>query len=232
LVNPQFPATVNHYFPTSHVVYTCVLAALGKFNPARAVAPAGFGTGAIAIGYAKGRAGKPTVQYELMVTSLGGTNTHDGTSIVMPMNHFTPGTPVEIVETEYPVRVRRYDIWRDSAGPGRHRGGIGNVREYQLLVDCILTARTSNHRQGAWGLNGGERPPLSRTVINPDTPQAEEMDCMETRVVPAGTVVRLEQTGGGGYGDPAERPKELVLQDIDDGYVSPEAAAVRYKCRL
>jgi hypothetical protein len=65
LVNPQFPATVNHYFPTSHVVYTCVLAALGKFNPARAVAPAGFGTGAIAIGYSKGRAGKPTVQYEL-----------------------------------------------------------------------------------------------------------------------------------------------------------------------
>src|SRR5262249_45728910 len=93
LVNPQFPATVNHYFPTSHVVYTCVLAALGKFNPARAVAPAGFGTGAIAIGYTKGRAGKPTVQYELMVTSLGGTSTHDGASIVLAMNHFTPGTP-------------------------------------------------------------------------------------------------------------------------------------------
>jgi N-methylhydantoinase B len=229
LVNPQFPASVNHYFPTSHVVYTCVLAALGKFNPARAVAPAGFGTGAIAIGYTKGRAGKPTVQYELMVTSLGGTSTHDGTSIVLPMNHFTPGTPLEIVETEYPVMVRRYDIWRDSAGPGRHRGGIGNVREYQLLVDCILTARTSNHRQGAWGLNGGKGPPLSRTVINPDTPQAEEMDCMETRMVPAGTVVRLEQTGGGGYGDPFERLKKLVLKDVDDGYVSPEAAAAQYK---
>jgi len=229
LVNPQFPASVNHYFPTSHIVYTCVLAALGKFNPARAVAPAGFGTGAIAIGYTKGRAGKPTVQYELMVTSLGGTSTHDGTSIVLPMNHFTPGTPVEIIETEYPVMVRRYDIWRDSAGAGRHRGGIGNVREYQLLVDCILTARTSNHRQGAWGLNGGKAPPLSRAVINPDTQQAEEMDCMETRMVPAGTVVRLEQTGGGGYGDPFERPKELVLEDVEDGYVSPEAAAVQYK---
>jgi N-methylhydantoinase B len=229
LVNPQFPASVNHYFPTSHVVYTCVLAALGKFNPARAVAPAGFGTGAIAIGYTKGRAGKPTVQYELMVTSLGGTSTHDGTSIVLPMNHFTPGTPVEIIETEYPVMVRRYDIWRDSAGAGRHRGGIGNVREYQLLVDCILTARTSNHRQGAWGLNGGKGPPLSRAVINPDTPQAEEMDCMETRTVPAGTVVRLEQTGGGGYGNPSERLKKLVLKDVDDGYVSLEAAAAQYK---
>ena len=232
LVSPQFPASVNHYFPTSHIVYACVLAALGKLNPQRAVAPAGFGTGALAIGYGAGRAGKPTVQYELMVTSLGGTSTHDGTSFVMPMNHFTPGTPVEIIETEYPVRVRRYDIWRDSAGPGRQRGGIGNVREYQLLVDCILTARTSNHRQGAWGLNGGERPPLSRTIINPDTEQAQEMDCMETRMVPPGTVVCLEQTGGGGYGDPMARPRELVQQDIEDGYVSPEMAATQYGYRF
>src|SRR3984893_1352171 len=229
LVNPQFPASVNHYFPTSHVVYTCVLAALGKFNPARAVAPAADGGGAIAIGYTKGRTGKPTVQYELMVTSLGGTSTHDGTSIVLAMNHFTPGTPVEIIETEYPVMVRRYDIWRDSAGAGRYRGGMGNVREYQLLVDCILTARTSNHRQGSWGLDGGQPPRLSRAVINPDTPQAEEMDCMETRMLPAGTVVRLEQAGGAGYGDPLERSKELVRKDIEDGYLSPEAAAAQYK---
>src|ERR1700719_3192803 len=204
-----------------------VLAALGKFNPARAVAPAGFGTGAIAIGYTKGRTGKPTVQYELMVTSLGGTSTHDGTSIVLAMNHFTPGTPVEIIETEYPVMVRRYDIWRDSAGAGRYRGGMGNVREYQLLVDCILTARTSNHRRGSWGLDGGQAPALSRAVINPDTPQAEEMDCMETRMLPAGTVVRLEQAGGAGYGDPLERSKELVRKDIEDGYLSPEAAAAQ-----
>ena len=70
------------------------------------------------------------------------------------MNHFTPGTTVEIVETEYPVMVQHYDIWRDSAGPGHSRGGIGLVRQYRLLVDCILTARTSNYRQGAWGLNG------------------------------------------------------------------------------
>ena len=55
---------------------------------------------------------------------------------------------------------------------------------------------------------------------------------METRMLPAGTVVRLEQTGGGGYGDPAQRPRELVLRDIADGYVSPEMAAAQYKCPL
>jgi N-methylhydantoinase B len=126
------------------------------------------------------------------------------------------------------VRVQRFDLWRDSAGPGRQRGGIGHVREYRLLVDCILTARTSNHRYGAPGLDGGKEPPLSRTVINPGTPQQEEMDCMETRTVPAGTVLRLEQTGGAGYGDPRDRPADAVQGDVENGYVSPQAAARDY----
>jgi N-methylhydantoinase B len=124
--------------------------------------------------------------------------------------------------------VQRFDIVRDSAGAGRQRGGIGHVREYRLLVDCILTARTSNHHQGASGLNGGEGPPLSRTVINPDTPQQEEMDCMETRVISAGTVVRLQQAGGAGYGNPLERPVDLVIADVENGYVSTVAAKKQY----
>lgn len=228
MVSPQFPATVNHYFPTSHVVYTCVLAALGQLNPVRAVAPAGFGTGAIAVGYSRARSGKPMVQYELMVTSLGGTSRHDGAPIVLPMNHYTPSTPVEILETEYPVMVRRFDISQDSAGPGRHRGGIGSIREYELLDDCIFTARTSNHRYSAWGLLGGKGPRTSRTVINPNGPDREELGPMETRQLKAGDVVRLEQSGGAGYGNPLERPVEEVWEDVQNGYISRESAARDY----
>jgi N-methylhydantoinase B len=228
VVSPQFPATMNHYFPTSHVVYTCVLAALGQLNPARAVAPAGFGTGAIAVGYSRARSGKPMVQYELMVTSLGGTSRHDGAPIVLPMNHYTPSTPVEILETEYPVMVRRFDISQDSAGPGRHRGGIGSIREYELLDDCIFTARTSNHRYSAWGLLGGKGPRTSRTVINPDRPDREELGPMETRQLKAGDVVRLEQSGGAGYGNPLERPVEEVWEDVQNGYISIESATRDY----
>jgi len=96
------------------------------------------------------------VQYELIINSLGGTSRHDRASIVMGMNHYTSSTPVEIVETEYPILVRRFDIWPDSAGAGRQRGGTGFVREYQLLDDCILTLRVANRRYGAWGLRGGK----------------------------------------------------------------------------
>ena len=228
IVSPQFPATVNHYFPTSHMVYNVVLAALGTLNPDRAVAPSGLGTGAMAIGYAQGRAGKATVQYELMTTSLGGTSAGDGASIVLPMNHFAPGTPVEIVETEYPIRVRRYELLPDSAGAGTHRGGIGFAREYAFLTDCTLTLRTANHRHAAWGLFGGGGPPPAATQISFPDGRVEEMDVLETRRMTAGTSIRLCQSGGGGYGEPFARPPELVLADIADGYVTPEAARALY----
>ncbi len=227
IVSPRRPATVNHYFPTSHLVYSCVLAALGRFNPARAVAPSGLGTGAIAVGYDEGRAGKRTVQYELMITALGGANDNDGAAIVLPMIHYVPGTPVEVVETEYPARVRRFDVLVDSAGAGRHRGGVGFVREYEFLTDCILTARVSNHRYGAWGVFGGKSPRPSRTVIRADGAE-ERMDVLETRRIRAGAVVSLEQSGGGGYGDPLQRPPESVLDDVRNGYVSARAAAEVY----
>lgn len=228
VVNPSFPATVNHYFPTSHLTYNCVLAALGKLNPARAVAPSGLGNGAVAIGYPRGRDGKRTVQYEPMVTSLGGNSDHDGASIVMGMCHFTPSTPIEIVETEYPIMVRRFDLWQDSAGAGKQRGGTGFVREYEMLADVILTARTANHRQPGWGLNGGKGPPLCRTTINPETTDAIELECLDTRECAAGTVVRLEQCGGGGYGHPFDRDPHAVQHDVRNGYISLAAAAAEY----
>ena len=54
------------------------------------------------------------------------------------------------------------------------------------------------------------------------------MDVLETRYMSAGASIRLCQSGGGGYGDPFERPAELVVADIGDGYVSPEAARELY----
>jgi len=228
VVNPQHPATVNHYFPTAHLTYNVVLAALGKLNPSRAVAPSGLGHGAIAVGYEQSRTGKRTVQYELTCCALGGTSAHDGASIIQAMNHITPSAPVEIVESEYPVMVRQYGMWEDSAGPGRFRGGVGYVRDYQVLADCIITARTSNHHFPAWGLAGGGSPRTSRTTINPDRADREELGLIVTRRLRAGDVLRLEQSGGGGYGDPFERDPLAVAADVRDGYVSHAAARERY----
>ena len=136
VVNARHPATVNLYFPTAHLVYNTVLSALGAINPARAVAPSGLGSGAVTIGYRKSRSGKPAVLYELLNTSLGGTSRNDGASAVMAMNHFTPGAPVEIFESEYPLRVRAFDMGAIPPAPA----AIAAVSAMSANSRCWRTA--------------------------------------------------------------------------------------------
>src|SRR5262245_3826535 len=229
VVNARHPATVNLYFPTAHLVYNTVLSALGALNPARAVAPSGLGSGAVTIGYRTSRSGKPAVLYELLNTSLGGTSAHDGVAVVMAMNHFTPGAPVEIFESEYPLRVRTFELVRDSAGAGRHRGGLGYAREFEVLEDSVLTVRSSNHIFAAQGYAGGLGPRASRVIINPDRPDREELSAIETRHLKAGDVIRFERSGGAGFGPPSERSPEAVREDVRNGYVSAQAAAEVYR---
>jgi N-methylhydantoinase B len=228
LINALHPATVNLYFPTAHLVYNVVLSALGQMNPVRAVAPSGLGSGAVTIGYRKARSGKPAVLYELLNTSLGGTSRHDGVAVVMAMNHFTPGAPVEIFESEYPLRVRAFELIQDSAGPGRFRGGLGYAREFEVLEDSVLTVRSSNHVFASPGLRGGGSPKPSRVILNPYRPDRRELSAIETHPLKAGDVIRFERSGGAGYGVAAERDPEAVCDDVRNGYISSEAAAEQY----
>ena len=114
-----------------------MLSALAKLNPKRAVAPSGLGSGAVTIGYRKARGGKPAVLYELLNTSLGGTSAHDGAAMVMAMNHFTPGAPVEIFESEYPLRVRAFELVR---GFGRRRNAFAAASAMRASSRCWRTA--------------------------------------------------------------------------------------------
>jgi N-methylhydantoinase B len=228
IVNPRHPATVNLYFPTAHLIYNVVLSALATLNPTRAVAPSGLGSGAVTVGYRKVRSGKSAVMYELLNTSLGGTSSHDGAAVVMAMNHFTPGAPVEIFESEYPIRIRAFELVQDSAGPGKFRGGLGYAREFEVLEDSTLTVRSSNHHFTSQGLMGGSSGKPSRVILNPQSSGAEELGPLETRVLKAGDVIRFERSGGAGFGPVADRDPEAVRADVRNGYVSAENAEKQY----
>ncbi|MBM3517243.1 MAG: hydantoinase B/oxoprolinase family protein, partial [Alphaproteobacteria bacterium] len=224
LVNPRYPATVNNYFPAAHLAYTCVQSALAKFNPSQAIAPAGFSSGAIALGYAQDRSGRAAVQYELNRTGLGATAGHDGVSLTVAMNQFTPGTPIEILESEYPLRVVRFDMRQNSGGPGRYRGGLGAIREYELLDDSTLTVRATNYRFGSWGLFGGAPSPPAGAALLDASGGAESLDSLETRAVRRGQSLRMIYAGGSGCGAAIERPAAAVLLDYRNGYVSRDQA--------
>jgi N-methylhydantoinase B len=224
VTNAEFPTPVNNYMPTLHLVLAAVQRALLTFQPARASAPDGFGTGAYTIGYRGTRTGNRGVQYELFTPSLGGSAQYDGAFGAMPVIHITPSASIEILETEFPTRLRRCEPLIDSGGAGEHRGGLGYVREYELFDDASFTLRVGGFSSDSWGVNGGLPGAKGRCIIDPGTAHEKSIGSLHTTEVPSGTILRIDTSGGSGYGDPKARDPQLVLDDVRNGYVSVQAA--------
>lgn len=138
--------------------------------------------------------------------------------------------PVEFLEAEYPARLIRYGIHRDSGGPGRFRGGCGIVREYEILAeDAVLALRIDGVRCPPWGVAGGQSGRPGRAVLNPGTPQERALAPLSdgNRLV-RGDILLIETGGGGGHGHPFDRPPEAVFADAEGGFISEGAAARDY----
>ena len=138
--------------------------------------------------------------------------------------------PVEFLESGYPVRLRRYGVVPDSGGAGKHRGGCGIVREYEILAeDALLAVRIDSVRNPPWGIDGGMGGGTGRAIVNPGTQNERLLAPLSdgNRLV-RGDILRMETGGGGGYGHPFDRPAGKVLEDVLGGYVSREAAARLY----
>ena len=138
--------------------------------------------------------------------------------------------PVEFLELGYPVRLTEYGIHRDSGGPGAFRGGCGIVREYELLADeGTLAVRIDGVVNPPWGAAGGMGAGAGRAVVNPGRADERVLAPLsDGNALRKGDVLRIETGGGGGRGHPFDRPGELVLRDVLEGYVSVEAAARDY----
>jgi N-methylhydantoinase B len=222
------PAPVNNYFPTMQLIYGLVMKCLSDIDPSRAIAPGGQGTGALTMGFAEARTGRSAVYYELMVSSLGGHPAGDGTTLVLAFCHISTTQPIEIIETEYPVRVLRFEPVSDSAGPGKHRGGPAFVREYQALADFRMGLRSGGYKFGSWGVQGGQGPSKASCTINAGSDREEEMPALFARELTEGDTVRVVFAGGGGLGDPRTRATGDVLNDVRNGIVSSAAARDSY----
>jgi N-methylhydantoinase B len=229
ITNPKWPAPVNSYYGLSNVLFSTCNRALAKFNPSRAVASPGLGLGAIAVGYDQNRSGRKAVQYELFSTAQGGRSMADGSSGTVGFLNQTPNTPIEVIETEFPVRVKRFEWIADSSGAGKFRGGLGNRKEYEMLGEATVTFRLGHQfNYGGWGVFGGKEPVKVKAALNAGTNHARALKPLETIRMTPGETFLVEMPGGGGYGDPHLRPAEKVLEDVLNGYVSVEAAARDY----
>jgi N-methylhydantoinase B len=138
--------------------------------------------------------------------------------------------PVEFAEMEFGVRIERYSIHHDSGGPGRYRGGCGIVRDVRIIADeGILASRLENIIFPAWGVHGGHSGRPGRIVVNPGTPEERALKPLsDNNRLRQGDLLRVMTSGGGGGGHPIDRPAARVLEDVLDGFVSPESALKDY----
>jgi N-methylhydantoinase B len=224
LVCPELPAPVNTYMPVAVATAEAVFDALAGAVPRARIAESSSGTNGT-LSHASTRRGYPQVQYELPAGAIGARAERDGVSASKA--HVANGslTPIEILETEFPIELTRFELVRDSGGAGRQRGGLAYVREYRMLGESTLATRGGKQLTPPAGRAGGLPGRLSRLVVNPGTASERVVLARDGNVrLGPGDVLRVEQAGGGGYGDPRTRSAERVLEDVREGYVSPEAA--------
>jgi N-methylhydantoinase B len=196
VVNAIRPAAVTAgNVETSTRLVDVVFGALAKVVP-NLIPAASQGTmNNVAMGQIDRATGKRWDYYETLAGGIGGGPNKAGLNCVHSHMTNTLNTPIESLEMNYPLRVRRYGIRRDSGGRGLHRGGNGIVREYEFLEPTQLSLLTERRLFSPWGLSGGEN---GETGINRLNGQEISGKC--TVSVKTGDRLSIETPGGGGWG--------------------------------
>ena len=214
-------------FPT---VIDCIIKALEPALPER-VTGAHFGTFS-SLSFAGKRMDTGAV-FKANDSGHGGWGacaTHDGAGPFRTMAHGdTRLIPIELQESMYPFRVEEFRLRQDSGGAGKWRGGLGFEKQYVVYAPCELWANFDRIGCPPWGVQGAKEAKSGQVLIYTNgNPEPELLYKTENRPLQPGDRVRMATGGGGGYGDPRERPVELVERDVVRGFVSLESARDDY----
>ena len=231
VVNAAFPAPVvyaNHEI--SHRVADMVMGALASFLP-RQVMACSQGTSAIlTLGGIDPRNGRQYVSYETIKGGYGARPNKDGINCIASGISNTMNTPVEIMETSFPVRIERYAINPDSGGAGRYRGGCGAIRVWRMLDGADATGALCMERMTSppFGLLGGTAGAAAAVKLTTADGAARLLPGKGAFSAPAGCIIEMITPGSGGFGPPAERDRAAIGRDLLDGYVSTASAQRDY----
>jgi N-methylhydantoinase B len=172
--------------------------------------------------------GVPYLMREVLGGGSGGRHYADGEDTI----HVVPDSrnlPTEFSESRFPFVVERLGLAVDSGGAGRYRGGCGYEKHIRMLRDASFMSIADRSILACWGVRGGRAGRSFDVTIDPGGPAERTVDALaDGEPVAAGEVIRIRTTGGGGWGDPFERPYEEVARDVAWGKVSVAGAAADY----
>ena len=136
--------------------------------------------------------------------------------------------PLEVWEAKNPWLMEFCELAPDSGGPGRNRGGLGPDMAFRFLEDAFAISTIERTKNAPWGLEGGgEGRPNSGELRLPDG-TVKPIAKATGLALPKGSVFVFHCGGGGGYGPPSDRPREKVLEDLREGYITEEHARRHY----
>lgn len=228
ILNARMPAPVAARALTGYRVVDTVMGALAQITPEKVMAAGEGGNTVVAIGGYHGGDHRPFVLVDMINGAWGARANKDGIEGITNPSQNMSNLPIETLEARYPVEIEEYSLREDSGGPGRYRGGLGLIRQYRLLADtAILQLRADRHEHPPYGLFGGGPAASSRNLIKEDG-DWRLLPAKVTLDIKRGTVVRHEQAGGGGCGNPQLRQREAIQADLRDGKISPERARADY----
>ncbi|WP_131103699.1 hydantoinase B/oxoprolinase family protein [Ornithinimicrobium sufpigmenti] len=178
--------------------------------------------------YGKDRDGHDYLMREVLGGGSGGRYYADGEDTI----HVVPESrnlPTEFTESRFPFLVERLGLAVDSGGAGRYRGGLGYEKHIRMLKDGNFMSIADRSILACWGVKGGKAGRPFQVTIDPGGPNEREVHALvDSEPVKAGEVIRIRTTGGGGWGDPLDRPVEEVERDLRWGKVSFDGAREDY----
>ncbi len=218
IINAEPPAPVaGGNVETSTRIVDVTLKAFSNIIPERVCAACQGTMNNVTIGGVDPRTGKYFTYYETIAGGFGARYKKDGVDGIHSHMTNTLNTPVEALESAYPLRVRRYELVRGSGGQGRFRGGLGIRRDTEVLAEgSTISLMGERQRRRPWGLQGGLPGSPGAYKISRAN-EAKKLASKTTVTANAGDVLSLTTPGGGGYGPPGKRLAQLARDDDADG---------------
>lgn len=231
IVNPVFPAAVGMRTLSANRLQGLILGAFAPAAPDRLAGSPGSGGPILNVNTIDNKTGRRIMAaVNPMSGGAGGRGEIDGLDGSGGNSGFLKNTPVEVNEVEAGIKVLRYGLSRDSAGPGLHRGGLGTEMIFQTFSpNSKVTARNRDRtRFTGWGIAGGLAGGPSKFILNPGTNREVNLRNTDILTMGPGDVLHVTCGGAGGWGNPLERDPAAVLLDWRRGWVTVEHARTAY----
>lgn len=231
LMNATFPAAMGNRWVAVMRVYDAILGCLNQAVPGSLAASGAGQAGIISVSAVDRHTGRRHVSVvEPFIGGSGGRNGADGIDGIDQPVAFLRSAPVETVELETDLLIRRFCYEPASAAPGRYRGGLGMRIELENrgLPATVTVRGMDRFRFQPWGAEGGECGRSGRVTLALEGGVETEIGRIDVLEMPQGAVLRMLTPSGGGFGDPFARDPALVIEDVRDGVLTPGQARARY----